>query len=96
MPYIDEADRKWVDKEIGLLAGKIYGQWGRDKRAGVLNYCICRLIMSSITPYCYDDVNRIMGILTCVQHEIYRRVAVPYEDRKRRETGDLAEFKEDA
>jgi hypothetical protein len=38
----------------------------------------------------YANFNEIMGVLSCVAQEFYRRWAVPYEDQKIRENGDVA------
>jgi hypothetical protein len=37
----------------------------------------------------YSIINDIVGVLECAKMEFYRRVAVPYEDKKRTENGDV-------
>jgi broad-specificity NMP kinase len=37
----------------------------------------------------YTNVNSVMGVLSCVSAELYRRLAAPYEDRKIKENGDV-------
>lgn len=61
------------------------------KNAGELNY----LITEQLTNYIflngesYQTFNDIMGALEGAKLEIYRRLIVPYEDRKARENGDV-------
>jgi len=60
---------------------------------GELNYCINKIIVSYIEEKGenYQTYNDIMGVLACVQHELYRRKVGPYEDVKIEENGDLDE-----
>ena len=37
----------------------------------------------------YAHLNEAIGVLECAKLELYRRVAAPYEDGKRAETGDV-------
>lgn len=37
----------------------------------------------------YDLINEVIGVLECAKQEIYRRVAIPYEDQKIKENGDV-------
>ena len=37
----------------------------------------------------YAEINRIIGALECAKLEIYRRLAVPYEDEKIILNGDV-------
>lgn len=37
----------------------------------------------------YSTINEVIGVLECAKQELYRRIAVPYEDRKRYENGDV-------
>jgi hypothetical protein len=37
----------------------------------------------------YRRINEVMGALECAKQEFYRRVAVPYEDKKIKENGDV-------
>lgn len=58
---------------------------------GELNY----LIMQAINEYLkyngvsYKKLNDCMGVLSCVQQELYRRIAEPYEDKKKNANGDV-------
>lgn len=58
--------------------------------AGELNYFItkmCRVYAGK--EYNYSKLNEIMGVLECAKMEFYRRLAVPYEEQKIKENGDL-------
>ncbi len=78
MPYITH------EAKLELAAGR------RPRSVGELNYCLTRLMIE----YChndltYKDVNDVIGALECAKMEFYRRVAVPYEELKRGENGDV-------
>lgn len=78
MPYIKHADRVRV-----LMDGPL--------TPGELNYaitCLCReYIMSRGASYA--NINDVMGALESAKQEFYRRVAVPYEDKKIKDNGDV-------
>jgi len=79
MPYIEPKRRKELDLKFD------------PKTAGELNY----VITSQLTNYIflngesYQTFNDIIGALEGAKLEIYRRLIVPYEDRKSRENGDV-------
>jgi hypothetical protein len=79
MPYITESQRR-------VLANTMIPQ---DE--GELNYCITQIIRRFVTSRgnSYATYNAVMGALSCAGHEFYRRVAVPYEDEKIRQNGDV-------
>ena len=92
MPYIEQDKRKYYKKELEALCKKL-----RDSElcsTGELNYLITKLCLVYLSKWRlkYHNVNKIMGVLSCVSQEFYRRVAAPYEDRKARENGDIEEF----
>jgi hypothetical protein len=37
----------------------------------------------------YQQIAEVMGALAATQAEFYRRIAAPYEDKKREENGDV-------
>lgn len=78
MPYINEADRQDVAR---------YGPMS----AGQLNYAITLLIKDYITEnqLSYATLNDIVGALECAKLEMYRRIAVPYENSKLAMNGDV-------
>jgi hypothetical protein len=80
MPYITTEARARLD------AG------GRPVTAGELNYAITRVVDDYLIaqgPMRYAHLNEAIGALECAKLELYRRLAAPYEDRKRDETGDV-------
>jgi hypothetical protein len=80
MPYIDQESRHQIDE---------HGR--KPTSAGELNYCITKLC----TEYCeiwgltYSHINNVLGALEGAKQEFYRRVAIPYEDKKRGIHGDV-------
>ena len=87
MPYITQEDRPQYDKVIEELVTLL-----KDKPPesvdGNLNYVVTRII-KEVYPLRYYHINKAMGVLECIQHEFYRRVAAPYEDTKIEQNGDV-------
>lgn len=79
MPYVPFEDRERLD------AG------GTAVSPGELNYQITKLLDHYLTTHhlSYNSLNACIGVLVCAQHELYRRVAAPYEDRKMLLNGDV-------
>lgn len=61
--------------------------------AGVLNYCITRIINQIMGDISYSKIAIITGVLENVKQEFYRRAASPYEDKKIAQNGDVKEYK---
>lgn len=78
MPYLKQKDRKSL---------KIHG----PTTSGQLNYCITTLVLKFINQRSesYDTYNTVLGVLSNVAFELYRRRIGPYEDVKRRINGDV-------
>ncbi len=87
MPYIDPKGRPEFEKHIEAL---------QPNSAGELNYVLSRICAGYLTRKGkrYANLNEIMGVLSCVAHEFYRRVAAPYEDGKIKESGDIKGYSE--
>lgn len=80
MPYITQEARKALSlKEIGEFT------------PGELNYTITTLVDDylSATEVSYTNINMLMGVLSCVAAELYRRIATPLEDIKMTENGEV-------
>jgi hypothetical protein len=80
MPYIKREQRQKIDE-------------GADPEdAGELNYALTRLVHRYLEKkgLRYSTLNEIMGVFSCAAQEFYRRWALPYEDRKIQENGDVA------
>jgi hypothetical protein len=87
MPYIPEPERKNLDK----IVDELISQLTKDNFRGRLNYFISSLASRLIDTngVSYSLINDLIGVLECVKLEIYRRVASPYEDKKKEENGDV-------
>ena len=80
MPYITDEARTRLS------------QGGEPETAGELNYAITRLADEYLIRkggVRYAHLNEVIGAMECAKQELYRRVAAPYEDQKRAETGDV-------
>jgi len=82
MPYIDQALRPEKDAIVG--AHEIE-KWS----AGELNYFLTRVLLKWMGTVSYMALVEALGTLVCVGLELYRRVATPYEDRKRDVNGEV-------
>jgi hypothetical protein len=84
MPYIIKDRREKLDKFIDGLQSELQCD-------GEVNYTITKIIQK----YYFDGVgsykilNSAIGVLECVKQEFYRRIIVPYEERKIKENGDV-------
>ena len=88
MPYIIQDRRKELDYSIAILCKKMKSQGLTT--AGDLNYVLTRILASTcLSGLSYESINTTIGILECMKQEIYRRVAVPYEEYKKRTNGDV-------
>lgn len=80
MPYIDQQTRSWMAE-------------GRPATtAGELNYALTREVEDYLKRkggLSYHNLNEVLGVLTAVQLELYRRLAAPYEDAKRDQNGEV-------
>lgn len=79
MPYIDKTRRAEL-----FYAPKPEGP-------GELNYMITSLVVDYYDSrnFDYQVINDIIGALEGAKLEFYRRIAAPYEDRKRDENGEV-------
>lgn len=85
MPYIKPEDRKkWCKDDIAEVAGNC-------ENAGELNYIFTLIAHDYLSRkgLRYQHINDIVGALEGAKLELYRRVAVDYEDTKIEENGDV-------
>ena len=87
MPYITQEDRPQYDAVLEELIG-LLKEKPPESVDGHLNYVVTRVI-KEVYPLRYYHINKAMGVLECIQHEFYRRVAAPYEDTKIEQNGDV-------
>jgi len=90
MPYINPNLRPAFDEISSFLEYLLNeNPMIKDKKFGILNYFITTLLMKAVKPSSYEDYMKIIGTLSCIEHEIYRRVVSKYEDKKRKENSDV-------
>jgi hypothetical protein len=82
MPYIKQCFRENFDQYIDELC---------PSSAGDLNYIFTTLCHNYLLEVGlnYKNINEVIGALECAKLELYRRIAVPYEDKKIQENGDV-------
>jgi len=89
MPYIKQNLRKIFNPFISGLVLSLRAV-PHDKLDGCVNYIITKLLLKVYREEeNYYNYNRAMGVLSCVEKEIYRRWIAVYEDLKRDLEGDL-------
>ena len=92
MPYIKPEDRKLYDNLINELGTDLYASYQDKNIAGDINYIVTRLLNTAYNikdKPSYAKINEIVGVLDCIKMEFYRRIAVPYENKKIDENGDV-------
>lgn len=84
MPYIKQEERPRLDMLINKLSMEIASP-------GQLNYIITSLIKEYMYEQglSYANIASVTGVINNVKDEFYRRVAVPYENKKIEENGDV-------
>ena len=89
MPYIKSEDRVELIKSPYQMA--LYPE-RFPKTAGELNYVITLLIHNFLArqDLSYTKINEVIGVLECAKLELYRQIAVPYEDKKKTENGPVS------
>ena len=107
MPYIDLERRQKLDNSINQmilslkeLLGAEDNLFNKEKISneefvqllGDLNYCFSRVLSGLMTNVSYSKIAMITGVLENIKQEYYRRVAVPYEDKKIDQNGDIKEY----
>lgn len=80
MPYISDHKRRG-----NIKAGSL------PRNAGELNFKLTSILIDYMDAreLSYQIINDIMGALEGAKSEFYRRVALPYEDAKINENGDV-------
>lgn len=93
MPYIKQEKRDVLDPaidEIFSLLMKLHEGDLANNMDGNMNYIITRLLKKGYTKN-YASINAAIGLLGCVSHEFYDKVARPYENQKEYENGEVEE-----
>lgn len=92
MPYIKEEKREFLEEAIAQVVNSLRELESDDERnsmAGNLNYLFSSVINRVYSNPRYDDINEAVGVLECCKLELYRQVAVPYEDQKMFDNGSV-------
>ena len=81
MPYIKQSEKDTLLLEVSRI----------PDNAGELNYIITDLIQNyyNIHGGRYQQINDVIGVLESAKLEFYRRIAIPYENQKISENGDV-------
>lgn len=81
MPYITQQRR--LDLAVHPESGAT--------TPGELNYLLTGLCIKYLRDHgtSYATLNAIVGVLECAKQEFYRRIALPYENAKLAENGDV-------
>ena len=79
MPYIKQ------ERRDAIASGDA------PKDAGELNFALTSIVDKYLQNkgLRYAHINEVVGALECAKLELYRRIAVPYEDEKMKESGDV-------
>ena len=90
MPYVKPNDREF-DTVVNEVVYDYLIDTGYD--VGKLNFFFTRILDCLLQErgVSYTNINEIIGVLECVKMELYRRIAAPYEDKKKEENGDVYE-----
>ena len=90
MPYVARMFREHLDPYIKMLGGNVTS-------VGDINYVVTRVIGQYLKrkDLNYGNIAGVIGTLQCVILELYRRVAVDYEETKIIQNGDVPEYEED-
>jgi len=88
MPYIEQKRREQFKQDE--ITAFIDGQ-SDVFTEGDINYVITNAVNQYIKlkGLSYSSINAVIGILECAKMEFYRRVAVPYEEKKKELNGDV-------
>ena len=80
MPYIDPDSRERLS--YNSLDVRITGE---------LNYVLTKVCLNYTNKkgLSYRSINDVLGALEGVKQEYYRRVAIPYEEQKMKDNGDV-------
>lgn len=99
MPYIEKGSREEIDVSIDIIANDMVANSDSSTLAGICNYTLTRTLLIAFQRMSnlergtkklnYRAYNEILGVLSCMTQEIYRRQAALYEDEKIIENGDI-------
>ena len=87
MPYIVQDRRDELDSRIDEISGRLEAMgWIQ----GDVNYTFYRILLAWWkSDSRYHTICSIMGTLSCVSQEIYRKVFAAYEDKAEEKNGKI-------
>lgn len=95
MPYIKPQDRECCDKLIEQCQD-LLKNYGIDKRKGIANYIISRIIAGGMIPdegWSYTSLSNAISVFKDAEYEMRRRLLDRYEDVCIDRNGDILEYK---
>ncbi|MBI2617280.1 hypothetical protein HYW55_04055 [Candidatus Gottesmanbacteria bacterium] len=87
MPYIEKSERPKVDSLVSPLITYLQSL-PVEKQDGTVNYAVTKIV-KHLYPQKYFHLNRALGVLTAITHELYRKIVGPYEDTKISQNGEV-------
>ncbi|OGK40459.1 hypothetical protein A3F34_03155 [Candidatus Roizmanbacteria bacterium RIFCSPHIGHO2_12_FULL_44_10] len=87
MPYIKKETRPEIDELTSPLIKHLQSLPIEDQD-GSLNYAVTKII-KHLYPTSYFHLNRALGVLSAIAHELYRKIIGPYEETKITENGEV-------
>jgi len=83
IPYIEKGRREPLGGQCRSIGSSL-------ENHGQLNFAITQILVGWLGGYkSYEAFNAVMGTLDCVAREFYRRVVAPYEEEKKKASGDV-------
>jgi hypothetical protein len=89
MPYVTKILRTLeLDNAISAVVNEISDE---NLNPGLVNYTISTILGRLLynQDLSYRNINQLIGVLECVKMELYRRIAIPYEDKMIERNGDV-------
>ena len=87
MPYIKQEERDKIDTTLQKF---VVDYSSFLKNPGNLNFVLTKIALAGLEKVSYTELNKIVGVLECVNLEFYRRLVSKYEDIKILENGDVS------
>jgi len=90
MPYIKESERKYLNKWLDSLTTVLTDLTnGGRKNSGAVTYVIYRILIDLYSRGNFEIKSNALKVLSSVEHEYYRKVLSPYEEKKEKENGPI-------
>ena len=88
MPYITPEEREPYLRYLEEIVAQLPVE--EEILAGHLNFCISYMMNRLLEERCrYVRINTLMGAIEGAKQEFYRVHVIPYEEKKRKENGDV-------